>query len=184
MRAARLALLLLLPLAACGGPAQNIPPAPTLPPGVFGVYEGNPVGALNYASWAWASSSRTHGNPVEAMRAVIALEYLPGEINNNPRWIGMDLTLPVRLNRARDKVQQILGIQPNVPPQIVVNVMIAASRALLAGNRAAALQALSTPGFSLPPEETLHRLENLPYVQSANLSTSLAKEESLRVGGY
>lgn len=182
MRAARLALLLILPLAACAT-LPGTPATPYLPAGVFGVYQDNDIGAINYASWAFATPANTRGNPVAGMRAVIALEYLPGELRENPRWVQMDGAIPFRLAQARDKVRQILGIAPTVPPQIVVNALIWSSNDLMFGNRAGALQALAAPGFSLPPDAMLDRLANLPYVQEANLATSRAAEEEFPPGG-
>src|SRR3978361_2577852 len=82
-------LVLAVGLAGCATlPAT--PQTPYLPPSVFGVYEDNATGAINLASWAFASPANTRGNPAEAARAVIALEYLPGELVENPRWAGMD----------------------------------------------------------------------------------------------
>ena len=177
MRAIGLALLILLPLAACDSlPATRN--TPYLPPGVFGVYEDNDVGAINFAAWAFASPSNTRGRPFEAMKAVIALEYLSGELRDNPRWIAIDSTLKRRLVQARDDVRQALGIRPDAPPQVVVNVLLWASSALAAGDQADALKSLSSPVFIQPPDQTLARLANLPYVQSANLATSRVSDEA------
>src|ERR1700722_4799195 len=73
------------PVAPWGAPA-------VLPPDLFGVYEDNDIGALNQSSWAFAAPGRTRDNPIDAARAVIAVEYLPEELHNNPRWVGMDVT--------------------------------------------------------------------------------------------
>ena len=51
---------------------------PYLPPGVYGVYEDNAIGAINQSAWAFASPANTRGNPVDAAKAVVALEYLSG----------------------------------------------------------------------------------------------------------
>jgi hypothetical protein len=181
MRAARLLLLLFLPLAACAT-LPGTPATPYLPPGVFGTYQDNDVGAINYAAWAFASPDNTRGNPVAAMRAVIALEYLPGELRENPRWVGMDSTIKTRMAEALLQVRQILGIRPDAPPQLVVNVMLFASNALLAGDKASALEVLSGPWFSLGPDQMLARLTNLPYVQDANLATARAEAQSFPQG--
>jgi hypothetical protein len=181
MRAARVLMLLLLPLAACGTlPAT--PATPYLPPGVFGAYQDNTIGAINYAAWAFSSPANTRGNPVAGMRAVIALEYLPGELEENPRWVGMDSANKARMAQAALEVRQILGIRPDAPPQLVVNVLLWASSALLAGDKASALEVLSGPWFTLGPDQTLARLSNLPYVQEANLSTSRAEAQSFPQG--
>ena len=174
--------LVLASLAACGSlPATSR--TPYLPPGVFGTYEDNDVGAINQASWAFASPGNTSGNPIEAARAVIALEYLPGELRENPRWVGMDASISLRLGQARSQMRQILGIRPDAPPQIVVNTMLALAWDLQIGNEPAATTVLSSPIFSLPPARTLQILSNLPYVQEANLATSRAEGELSMQGG-
>ncbi|HEY0182555.1 MAG TPA: hypothetical protein VGC09_07065, partial [Rhodopila sp.] len=63
---------------------------PFLPAGVFGVYEDNDIGAINLSAWAFSSPANTKGNPIDAAKAVIALEYLSGELEDNPRWVGID----------------------------------------------------------------------------------------------
>jgi hypothetical protein len=157
-------------LARCSGlPATQR--TPYLPAGVFGIYEDNDVGAINLAAWAFASPANTRGNPLDAARAVVAVEYLPGELAENPRWIGMDHLVKRRLEGARGEVRQVLGIRPDAPPQLVVNAMLALSADLAMGNRAAANQVLSSAVFTLPPEQTLRILADLPYMQAANLAT-------------
>jgi hypothetical protein len=183
MRTSRLFLMIILPLAACGSlPAtQN---TPYLPPGVFGVYEDNDIGAINFAAWAFASPANTRGRPFEAMKAVIALEYLAGELRDNPRWVEIDSSVTLRLAQARNDVRTVLGIRLDAPPQLVVTSLIWASNYLLAGDQANALKALSVPAFTLPPDQTLARFANLPYVQSANLATSRASGEAIRPDGF
>ncbi len=182
MRAVRTLLPILLVLAGCAT-LPGTPATPYLPAGVYGVYEDNDVGALNFAAWAFASPANTRNNPVDAMRAVIALEYLPGELQANPRWIGMDSSIKFRLAQARAEMRQVVGIRPDAPPQLVVNALLWASNALMFGNQPGALQALSTSVFTAPPEQILARLTNLPYLQDANLATSRAQEHAFPTGG-
>ncbi len=176
MRALVVLLLLAVGVGACTVPAA--PPAASLPPGVFGTYEDNDIGAINFAAWAFASAANTQGNPAEAARAVIALEYLPGELSRNPRWIGMDSAVKLHMGRARDDLRAILGIRPDAPPQIVVNTMLALALDLQMGNQPAALEVLSAPIFARPPEQTLQILSNLPFVPEANVATSRAQDQS------
>jgi hypothetical protein len=183
MRTISLALLILLPLTACGSlPATKN--TPYLPPGVFGTYEDNDVGAINFAAWAFASPSNTQGRPFEAMKAVIALEYLAGELRENPRWVGIDADVKLRMVQARGEVRQILGIRPDAPPERVVSTLLWASKYLVVGDQADALKALSSSAFLQPPDQTLARFANLPYVQSANLATSRTENEALRPDGF
>src|ERR1700760_2230599 len=89
MRSFLTAGLSVLCLAACA----TLPPTPAtpyLPAGVYGTYEDNDIGAINQSAWAFSSSENTRGNPVAAAKAVIALEYLSGELRENPRWVGVD----------------------------------------------------------------------------------------------
>jgi hypothetical protein len=153
---------------------------PFLPAGVFGMYDDDDVGAINQSAWAFASSANTKGNPAAAATAVVALEYLPGELKNSRRWGGIDPSIPPRLDEARKTVRGILGIRPDASPQAVVNAMLALNLDLRAGNRAAALQVLALPLFTLPPERTLDILSNLPYVQQANLATARAADEAFK----
>ena len=171
MRNAIGSLVLALVLGGCATlPATQ--ETPYLPPGVFGVYQDNDTGAINTAAWVFASPANTRGNPAEAARAVVALEYLPGELIENPRWAGMDSLVKRRLDIARGDVRAVLGIRPDAPPQLVVNAMLALFTDLQTGNQPAVMQVLASGLFTLPPDQTLRVLSNLPYVQTANLATT------------
>jgi len=183
MRSLAVLSLLALCLAACATlPATE--QTPFLPAGVYGVYQDNGTGAISQASWAFASPANTRNNPVDAAKAVVALEYLSGELRENPRWIGIDSSVDVHIGRARDQLRQILGIRPDAPPQIVVNTLLALAWDLRFGNQPAAMQVLASPLFTRPPAQTLQILSNLPYVQEANLATTRAANESLPNGGW
>jgi hypothetical protein len=182
MRAAFLALVSALCLAACA----TLPPTaatPYLPAGVYGTYLDNDTGAINQSAWAFASPANTRGNPITAIKAVIALEYLPGELTENPRWVRMDDSVKVRLLQARRNVRDILGIRQDAPPQMVVNILLRVAEDLEAADPASAIRMLGAPVFTRPPEETLRLLSNLPYVQTANLATSRAASEMFPPGG-
>ena len=173
-------------LTACLGACATLPATqrtPFLPPGVFGTYQDNDIGAINQSAWAFASPGNTRGNPIEAAKAVVALEYLSGELQDNPRWIGMDRTVKLRIGLARDELRQILGIRPDAPPQIVVNTLLALSLDLQTGNQQAAATVLGSPIFTQTPQRTLQVLSNLPYVQQANLATSRAEGQSFPSDG-
>jgi len=156
---------------------------PYLPGGVWGVYEDNDTGAINQASWAFASPANTRRNPVAAAKAVIALEYLPGELQQNPRWIGMDSATKLHMGRARDDLRRIIGIPPDAPSQPVVNALLQLSAGLQFGDQAAVAQALASPVFTRAPAQTLQSLYNLPYDQTANLATAWAGAQVLPGGG-
>ena len=120
---------------------------PFLPAGVYGTYLDNDVGAINQSAWAFASPANTRGNPIDAARAVIALEYLPGELTENPRWIKMRTGVDLHLGRARDQLRQILGIRPDAPPQLVVNTLLALNLDLQMGDEPAAMHVLALAGI-------------------------------------
>lgn len=178
----RAVLFLALGLSACA----SLPPTPVtpyLPAGVYGVYLDNDTGAINQSAWAFASPNNTRNNPVDAAKAVVALEFLSGELRQNPRWVGMDLATKLHMAQARDNLRRIIGIWPDAPPQAVVNALLQLAEGLQFGNQALAAQALSSPVFTGPPLETLQRLSNLPYDQTANLATARAGQQVLANGG-
>lgn len=162
---------------------QPLPPTATLPPMVWGVYLDNDVGAINFAAWAFASPANTRGNPVDAARAIIALEYLSGELVASPRWVRIDSNTKFRLRQARDEVRQAVGIRADAPPQVVVNALLAFVQDLQAGHGAAAGALLIEPLFSKGPQATFDTIANLPYVQSANLATSRVAQQAMGPGG-
>jgi len=95
----------------------------------------------------------------------------------------MDSSIPLHMAAARDELRQTLGIRTGTPSQLVVNTLLALNLDLQTGNQPAAITVLGGPIFTLPPEQTLHILSNLPYNQQANLATSRAEDEELPVGG-
>jgi hypothetical protein len=182
MRALLTLPLLALYLAACATlPASR--DTPYLPAGVYGMYEDNDIGAINQSAWAFSSPANTSGNPVDAAKAVIALEYLSGELRENPRWVGMDAATKLHMAQARDDLRRILGIRPDAPSQLVVNALLQLSAGLQFGNQAGAAQALTSPVFTYPPQQTMQILSHLPYNQTANLATARAEAQSFPMGG-
>ena len=129
--------------------------------------------------------SRAHANnPVDAARAAAAIDYLAGELASNPRWIMISPLTKQEMVQARIDVRQALGIAPNAPSQVVVNALLQFASEWQAGNQAAAIQALAAPGFTLPPEQTLRALSNLPYIRSANIASIDAANQMLPGGGW
>jgi hypothetical protein len=162
-------------------PATGV--TPYLPPGVYGIYEDNDLGAINQSAWALASAARIRNDPVDAAKAVIAVEFLAAELQSNPRWAGMSVNVTSEMERAQVELRQVVGIRPDAPPQIVINSLLEVADALSAGNESAALQALGNSAFARPPAQTLAILTNLPYVPSANYATMAATREELPGGG-
>jgi hypothetical protein len=175
------AFALVLLLAACTS-VERPPDVPVLPPSLFGLYQDNDIGAINLAAWAFASPARTRNNPVDAAKAVIAIEYLPGELSKSPRWLMMSPLTKQQMFTARDDVRRTLGIPQNVPPQLVVNALLQAMPALYAGNLQAASLVFAPPAFTLPPGQTVQILANMPFIRSANIATMDAMSQEFPNG--
>ena len=175
MRRPIAALLLAASAAACG-PLPPPPDTARLPPGVFGPLDQD-VQATQYAQYAFADASRTYGNPVAGAQAVIAMDYIAGELNTSPRWANIAATTQDQLLQARAATRAAVGIAPNAPSQLVVDSLAAASNDLQAGNQAGAAQALNNPAFPAGGARTVQVLANLPYIQIANVATARAAEE-------
>jgi hypothetical protein len=169
-----------LAFAACASIQQT--DTSQLPPGFYGTLVDNDVGAINEASWALGSPARTYNNPVEALRAAIAVEYLAGELNTNPRWAAMSPITKIQMLQARAEFRRALGIRPDVPSQAVVNGEVWAVWHLERGDVAAAQQVLSGPIFSLPPQQILQVLHELPTLPAARAATAAAELEEFRNG--
>jgi hypothetical protein len=180
MRTQVLSYVVCIAVTACAVAGSSRPPA-QLPPGVYGTYEDNDVGAINQSAWAFASPGRTLNDPVDAIKAVIAVEYLADELNDNPRWIVISPLTRERMREARADLRQELGIAPEAPPQLVVDALLDTAWNLQAGHPDKADRSLQAPVFA-SPKRTLQVLAALPYIPSANLATSEAASQALSHG--
>ncbi len=170
MRSRIQCVLLCLSIAACTTPVPE-QRAAQLPAGVYGIFEDNDIGAINLSAWAFAVAQRTANDPLDAVKAVIAVEYLADQLNVSPRWIMMSPFAKQEMVQARVEVRRVLGIAPGAPSQDVVNALLRVAASLQAGDHDEAQRALATPVFSLPPAETLQMLTNMPFIRSANIAT-------------
>ena len=164
--------------AGCG---DTSPPAlldvSQLPPGALGPGADQDQVALDLAQSAFADPNTTYGRPVEAARAVAAMDYIAGEWSFSPRWsLGSPDTKQLLL-QGREEVRQAVGVTPGASSQAVVDHLIAAANALAAGDQAAATQQLGPPVFNAPGAETLARLSKLPFLQTANTATTQANDD-------
>lgn len=178
MRPAIAAALAVLPLpAACGGQGQ---PYATLPLDAV-VGAGDPTrAAIVSSAYAFNTPGSMAKRPAVAARAAAQVEYLATEIPNGPRWYEYNPSLGPELVAARGELRSVLGIAPDAPPQAVVDALYAASRALAAGEGAAAAQALPPPAFR-DGRTTLSRLASLPPLPLTGSATALTERELLRV---
>ena len=181
MHRAILTLVAVLSLAGCGLETPR-PAEPRLPVNAFGSNGDEDIAAMNVSSWAFSVASNTHGNPVEAARALAAVDYLADELYANPRWDGMDPVIKYQMVAARNQTRRQMGVPLDAPTQIVVNGLLGAAFALDRNDPTAAELAVGGPAFSLPPAETLHRLYDLPFMSAANIATQNAASESFPDG--
>lgn len=173
------ALLATLPLlGGCVGVAP--PPSVSLPPdAVEGAGDPTRAAIIN-TSYAFANPASLTGRPAEAARAVANYEYLTVEIPSGPRWVGFSPLVGVELQRGLGEVRQAVGIAPDAPPQLVVNALYTALRALQAGDAEAARRVLQPPLFAGGGDAVLARLANLPRLPQAAFATNLAANEMNR----
>jgi hypothetical protein len=158
----------------------SIAPSPDtarLPPNAYGLFADNDVGAINLAQWAFADAARTRNDPADAARAAAAVDYLAGELSSSPRWVAMSPITKGQMLQAREEVRRALGVAPGAPSQLVVDGLLGAANALAAGDRPAATAALRAPVFTWPPEQTLARLSDMPFLPTANLATQRAAQQ-------
>lgn len=176
-RSAVLGCILLL-LAGC---AVSPPPSTALlPPGAFGGNASNQMMAINTAQWAFADPARTRGSLVNGTRAVLAIEYLAGELSTNPRWQYMSGLTKLEMLKAREEVRSLIGVAPNAPSQAVANALVALS---MQPTEATAERVIRAPLFTLSPAATVSRLENLPYLPIANRASQRAGAQKFPTGG-
>jgi hypothetical protein len=178
MRPAAAVLALSLPLLlACGGP---VPPHAGLPAdAVAGV--GDPTrAAIVSTAYAFNTPSSIARRPVDAARAAAQVEHLATEIPYGPRWAEFSPLVGRELTAARGELRSALGIAPDAPPQAVADALYAASRALAAGDGAAAERLLPPPAFR-DGRTTLARLASLPPLPRTGTATALTEREMIRV---
>ena len=180
MRPAAAVLAHSLPLlAACG--ASLPPPAYASLPVDATVGAGDPTrAAIVSSAYAFNTPAVLARRPVDAARAAAQVEHLATEIPTGPRWVEFSPLVGRELMVARGELREALGVSPDAPPQAVVDALYAASRALAAGDRAAAEQALPPPAFR-DGRTTLSRLSSLPPLPRTGTATALTDRELLRV---
>ncbi|MGG5823181.1 hypothetical protein [Falsiroseomonas sp. HW251] len=180
---ARIAVLILLAVAACG-PLPPRPEALTLPD------NAGPGGAGDPTSWAILSSAYTFGqpssvagNPAAAAEALGQLEFLAVQFQADQRFIPGNPTTAFLLVQGRTEARQAFGIRPDTPPQLAVDALYAVRDSLRAGDRdrAAAAMALLTQPGGAPP--ALARLEALPYLPRAAFATFTAQSSFRQFDG-
>jgi len=166
-----LATLALLPLLACApvapGPMAVLPPEAT--PGA-----GDPLrGAVLTTAYVF-NDRASLANPATAARAVANIEYLAVNLPQDAR-LGSMSDGGLQLAAARRELRGAMGIAPDAPPQIVIDALYAAARALAAQDAAAAAAALPVAAFP-DGRATVTRLAALPALPASAQAAAAAQQ--------
>lgn len=176
LRALSASLLLAATAAACA-PAGPPPPSASLPAdAVAGAGDPTRAAVFNTAS-VFANPASVAGRPEEAARAAANFEYLVVEIPYGARYRGLNAILQPELEAGRAELRTALGVRPDAPPQAVIDALYATSRALRAGDTAAADRILSSPVFTAGGPATLQRLAALPPLPRVNVAAVHTQQE-------
>jgi hypothetical protein len=142
-----------------------------MPAGALGTNGDIDQRSLDIAAYSFGHVIR---NPAEAADAIAALDYMGGELNTSPRWIGMDPLTRAQMLQARETLRSYIGISQSAPSQAVVDTMLALAPAFRAGDTAAIQQLLSNPIFIVPPAEVQAHLSYIPLMPAINNVTTRA----------
>jgi hypothetical protein len=155
-----------------------------LPPdAVLGIGDPTRAAIIGSAYAFGAPAAVFAGRPDRAARAAAEVEYLATELPTGPRWVQYSPTIGMELVAARAELRTLLGIAPEAPPQAVVDALYAAARALQAGDREAAEQALVRGRVAPDGRGVLTRLAAMPAaaLPRTATATALAQQEMNRV---
>ncbi|MCK8786665.1 hypothetical protein M0638_20015 [Roseomonas sp. NAR14] len=171
-------LLVLLSLLLPGCAELRAPAQSAAPPGLTPGAADPGRAAIAATAYAFADGGgRLTGRPAEAAQASAQLEYLAADVARGGRWRALPSSLPFELAASRLELRSALGTAPEADPAAVSRALLAAARALRAGDRAAAEQALAPPLFPAGGAATLLRLNEVaPLPQTANTTAVLAQE--------
>lgn len=148
------------------------PDTAALPAGAFHSNGDQDVAALDAAAIGFEHA--IIGNPGKAAYAIAALDYLGGELNSNPRWVGMDPLIRLQMLDWRKRMRVEIGIAPTASSQSVVDTMLALAEAYRTGDETAVNQLLASAIFTLPPVQVADRLGDIPYAANLNATTMAA----------
>ncbi len=132
------------------------------------------IAAIDDATSAFAHPRAMQGHPARMALAVASLDAMAGQFATGGRWLSMNSLAKQQMLEARSAVRRQLGIVPGTPSQTVVDDLVGASQALGRGDQAGAVQALTSPAFTLGPARTLALLAQFPAMPIANHATMFA----------
>jgi hypothetical protein len=160
-------------LGGCAGPGQQVDTARVTPP-AFGSNGDIDIAAINLSSWAFGRAANTHDHPVDAARALEAVDYLAGALSSSPRWAGMSPLTKLQMLAARREVRDLLGIPIDTPSQAVVDALHRVAEAYASQEPAAIQAALQNPVFGKPPGQLSQLFNDLPFLGTVNIATQNA----------
>lgn len=127
--------------------------------------------AINRARDAFATPARLRGRPAAAARAVADVEFLAVDLQRL-RFVGADPLVGPSMLAARSELRGVLDIDPQAPPQPVIDALLAAAAAIDGGGDP--IPALTRPFFRAGASATLVRLNAMPPVPRTTEATARA----------
>ena len=170
----------LVMLAGCSNDVYRLPSTAVMPAGALNTNGDIDVRSLDIAAYGFGHYDEMKGNPAMAASTVAALDYMGGQLNTSPRWVSMPGLFRLQMLQSRDIVRGVLGISPTVPSQEVVDTMLALSAAYSQGNQTQVDKLLSSPIFSVAPDQAAERLADIPYLPVVNNATTHADAYSFQ----
>jgi hypothetical protein len=167
-------------LAGCSEASYRLPSTAVMPAGALNTNGDIDVRSLDIAAYGFGHYDEMKGNPALAASTVAALDYMGGQLNTSPRWVNMPGLFRLQMLESRDTVRGVLGISPSVPSQDVVDTMLALSAAYSSGDQTEVNKLLSSPIFSVPPDQAAERLADIPYLPAVNNATTHADAYSFQ----
>ncbi len=159
-------------LAACAIHPTAPPDTAVMPGAALGTNGDVDVRALDIAAFDFAHA--IVGDPAKAALAIACLDYMGGELNSSPRWIGVDPLTRLQMLDWRKQMRVEIGISATASSQSVVDTMLALAQAYRSNDQAAVQKLLAGPIFTVPPSVVAERLSNVPYNPSLNGVTARA----------
>ena len=173
-------LLLLLAVAGCAEMRQAPPAAPPLDLVAGAADPGR--AAISAAAVAFADRGRgLAGQPEAAARAAAQLEFVTAELGQDPRFAPIPEGLRREMLLARTELRDALGVAETAPTGVVVDGLLAAARALRAGDATRAAAALPAPAFRPGGERSVARLGDLGPLPQASIATALLARDMDRL---
>jgi hypothetical protein len=144
----------------------RLPSTAVMPAGALNTNGDIDVRSLDVAAYGFGHYDELKGDPALAASTVAALDYMGGQLNTSPRWVDMPGLFRLQMLQSRDIVRGVLGISPTA--------------AYASDDQTQVNKLLSSPIFSVPPDEAAERLADIPYLPVVNNATTHADQYSFQ----